>query len=342
VPDASTVIKQIAAVNPAAAVKLVSTAILSGPGDSGAGGNSTVNRTATELTRLGRGLSVYGQICAECHGPSGQGTPTGTGQMMAPALSGNPRVTQHPEYVIKALLHGLTGPIADRSYAAGVMVPFGATESDEWVASAASYIRTNLTNNAFTVTPEMVKAVRDANAVRKTPWTYAELAASVPTLMPQQTTWKVTASHSAPSRIGMTGDPAGAFDFEGWTTGVGQQAGMWWQLELPSAQNVAEIHFYSPNAAGGGGGGGRGRGAAPGAAPAPPPPPPQTQAPRGYKVEVSTDGATWTQVAEGTSAGNMTDISWTPRPARFVKITQTATTPGAPAWSMLETKVYSR
>ena len=135
----------------------------------------------------------------------------------------------------------------------------------------------------------MVARVRAASASRTTPWTHAELAASVPTLLVPQPTWKATASHSAPSRIGMTGEPMGAFDFEGWTTGVPQQPGMWWQLELPEAQNVAELHFYSPN--GGGGGGGRGRGA--GAANAAPPPPPQTTAPRGYQVQLSMDGTTW-------------------------------------------------
>jgi hypothetical protein len=112
---------------------------------------------------------------------------------------------------------------------------------------------------------------------------------------------------------------------------------MWWQLELPEAQNLAELHFYSPN---GGGGGGRGRGA--GAANAAPPPPPQTTAPRAYQVQLSMDGTAWTTVAEGTSTGNMTNISWTPAGARFLRITQTAATPGAPAWSMLETRLYTR
>jgi hypothetical protein len=240
--------------------------------------------------------------------------------------------------VIKTLLHGLTGPIDGRSYAGGIMVPQGA-QSDEWVAAIASYIRTNLTNNSFTVTPEMVAKVRAATAGRTAPWTPAELAASVPILLPQQPTWKATASHSAPSRIGMTGEPLGAFDFEGWTTRDSQQPGMWWQLELPAARNLAEIHFYSPDGAGAGGGGrGRGRGAD-----ATPPPPPQTTAPRGYRVQLSMDGVTWSAaVAEGTANGNMTAISWTPATARFLRITQTATTPGAPAWSMMETKLYVR
>jgi hypothetical protein len=114
---------------------------------------------------------------------------------------------------------------------------------------------------------------------------------------------------------------------------------MWWQIELPAAENLAEIHFYSPN--GGGGGGGRGRGGR--GANAPPPPPPQTTAPRGYRVQLSMDGLAWGEpVAEGTADGNMTAISWAPRQARFLRITQTATTPDAPAWSMQDAKVYAR
>ncbi len=71
----------------------------------------------------------------------------------------------------------MTGPIDGTAYAGGVMVPFS-TESDEWVAAMASYVRTNLTNNSFTVTPEMVAKVRAANSGRTTPWTHAELVAS--------------------------------------------------------------------------------------------------------------------------------------------------------------------
>jgi mono/diheme cytochrome c family protein len=332
VPDARATIAQAASTSTSAGVLHVARTILDAPAASAAGGNTTVNRTAVEMSLLGIGLAVYGQLCSECHGPTGLGTPAGAGQTIGPALAGNPRVTSHPEYVIKTLLHGLSGPIDGRAYAGGVMVPMG-NETDEWVAALSSYIRTNLTNNAFTVTPEMVARVRASTAGRTAPWTYPELSASVPTLLVPQASWKVTASHRAPSRIGMTGEPAGAFDFEGWTTGAGQEAGMWWQVELPAAESLAEIHFYSPNGAGGGGGRGRGGPVAP----------PQTTAPRGYRVQLSMDGTTWSDpVAEGSASGNMTAISWVPTRARFLRITQTASAPGTPAWSMLETKVYGR
>ena len=65
----------------------------------------------------------------------------------------------------------------------------------------------------------------------------------------------------------------------------------------PQPVNLAEIQFTSSGGGrGGGGGGGRGAAAAPGAV-APPPPPPTY--PRGYSLQVSTDGTKWTPVATG-------------------------------------------
>ena len=51
--------------------------------------------------------------------------------------------------------------------------------------------------------------------------------------------------------------------------------------------------------------------------------------PRGYKVEVSMDGQSWTTVAEGPGpaarpAGQTTVIAFAPVRAKFVSITQTA------------------
>ena len=59
-------------------------------------------------------------------------------------LAGSPRVNGHRDYIIKAVLHGLTGPIDGRTYPQ-VMIPMG-TNDDEWVASVASYVRQNFGN----------------------------------------------------------------------------------------------------------------------------------------------------------------------------------------------------
>ncbi len=71
-------------------------------------------------------------------------------------------------------------------------------------------------------------------------------------------------------------------------------------------------------------GGGAGRG---GAAEAPPP----VGYPRGYQVQVSMDGTSWSApVAQGAASGSFTTIAFAPVQAKFVRITGTASAPDAP------------
>ena len=97
--------------------------------------------------------------------------------MMAPPLVGSNRVLGHRDYVIKTLLHGMTGPLDGRNY--GVMVPMGAN-SDEWVASVASYIRSGFGTTDWFIAPADVAKARADTANRTTPWTVAELEANPP------------------------------------------------------------------------------------------------------------------------------------------------------------------
>jgi hypothetical protein len=109
---------------------------------------------------------------------------------------------------------------------------------------------------------------------------------------------------------------------------------MWLQVEIPQAVRLTELQFESsavpivtePIVPGApprsGGGGGRG-----GAAAAPPP----VGFPRGFQVQVSMDGTTWSApVAQGASTGPFTTITFGPVQAKFVRITQTASAPDAP------------
>ena len=144
--------------------------------------------------------------------------------MKAPSFVGSARVQGHQDYVIKAILHGLTGPLDGRTYS-DVMVPMGSNR-DDWVAAAASYLRTNFGNSASFVTPADVARVRAA-IDRKTPWTQGELEASLPVALLAQDTWKVTASHNAQVA-------SGGLNFQGWSTAAPQEPGMWFQIELPS------------------------------------------------------------------------------------------------------------
>ena len=72
----------------------------------------------------------------------------------------------------------MTGEIDGKNYPGGVMVPMG-TNTDEWIADVASYVRNSFGNAAPFVTAERVAAVRKANP--RTPmWSFAELVSTTP------------------------------------------------------------------------------------------------------------------------------------------------------------------
>jgi mono/diheme cytochrome c family protein/glucose/arabinose dehydrogenase len=309
--------------------------------------------TAAEVAVMERGEAIYKEVCFACHGDDGRGTPTADGvpgSTMAPSLSGSARVQGHRDYVIKTLLHGMDGPIEGRTFAGGVMAPMGSNR-DEWIAAIASYVRNSFSNVGSFVTPADVARVRAATADRKGFWKVDELLATLPVPLEVQPTWKATASHNAETA-------AGAFNFASWTTGAPQEAGMWFQIELPQAATVTELEFTSPGGGGfgGGGRGGRGgRGAAPveGAQPAAGQAPSAAPAliaplpgafgmhPRSFKLEASINGTTWTTVAEGRGSAGATVVTFAPIAARFLKISLTNSDAAAPAWSMQRLRILT-
>jgi hypothetical protein len=52
------------------------------------------------------------------------------------------------------------------------------------------------------------------------------------------------------------------------------------------------------------------------------------------------DGTSWTQVAAGQGEGANTVITFAPAQAKFIRLTQTATTADAPPWSIQQLRVY--
>jgi hypothetical protein len=64
--------------------------------------------------------------------------------------------------------------------------------------------------------------------------------------------------------------------------------------------------------------------------------------PRGYRVQVSLDGVKWITppVAEGKGSGARTVISFRPVQAKAVRITQVDAVEGAPAWSILNLRLF--
>ena len=246
------------------------------------------------------------------------------------------RVQAHPDYVIKTFLRGLTGNIRKESYAGIMMAPMG-NNTDEWIASVASFIRANFENESSLVTAADVARVRKETASQTTLYTFDALWASIPKVLVSNQNWKMTASNTAEVRKGSTASPLGALTFEGWTTGVTQQKGMWFQVELPQPSTVSEIQFKSPPIS---------RGWREGS------PPPIHTYPRGYDLEVSTDGQQWTKIitnGEGTGANNT--IRFKPVQTKFLRITLTKSESivhgerrGQPfdfevAWTMREFKV---
>src|SRR5690606_9028540 len=134
-----------------------------------------------------------------------------------------------------------------------------------------------------TVAPADVARVRAATAARTSSWPIDELTASLP--QPLFTDgWTVAASHNSTAA-------SGGLTLTGWTSGAPQQAGMWFQFDLPAPRRVTEIQFLSPvpgeSAAAVSGTG----------APMQSQDPAAYGYPRAFKLEVSTDGATWTTAA---------------------------------------------
>ena len=290
-----------------------------------------------ELAVMERGEGIYKEVCFACHGDDGRGTAqpgAAPGTTMAPSLANSIRVQGHRDYITKTLLHGMDGPIDGRSYAAGVMAPMG-TNRDEWVAAIASYVRNSFGNVGSFVSPADVARVRAATADRKTFWKVDELVASLPVPLEVLPTWKATASHNPGSALG-------ALNFASWSTGEPQQAGMWFQVELPEPAMVTELQFNSAGGGFAGGGRGGGRANVP-LAPGTPPPAPLVQPgpyPRAYKVEVSTNGTTWTTVAEGQGTTGSTTITFTPTAAKYIRITQTDAAENAAPWAMQRLRLY--
>ncbi|HEV7991419.1 MAG TPA: c-type cytochrome [Gemmatimonadaceae bacterium] len=317
VPDAANTIRATVAANNARGVQLVGAQLLNPAANLAGRGFPAAQRAVME-----RGATAFKETCAQCHGETGLGTPVAGGGTVAPAFAGSPRVTGHPDYVTSVLLHGLTGPIEGKTYAGQIMVS-QAQQSDEWIAAVASYIRNTFTNQASFVTPAQVAAVRAATRARTTAWTYPELASTVPVLMQQQSTWKASASHNGDLAVR-------AFGTAGWSSMVPQQAGMWFQFELPQPVTLAEIQLQSPAPFV--------RPPAPGVA-APPPPPPRH--PRAYRVQVSMDGTTWSApVADGQGSSPSMTIAFAPVKAKFVRITQTDSTENPAPWYMQQIQLY--
>ena len=165
VPDASTTVKAAMDGNKARGVQFVADRILNPAPRRRRGGRGGPTLTPEQQNSLERGGTIYTEVCFACHGADGRGTPTpgaAAGATLAPSLAGSPRVNGHRDYVIKAVLHGLSGPVDGKTYPQ-VMVAMGSNK-DQWIADVASYVRNSFGNTGTLVTPRTSRRVRAATA----------------------------------------------------------------------------------------------------------------------------------------------------------------------------------
>ncbi|MCC7043246.1 MAG: discoidin domain-containing protein [Acidobacteria bacterium] len=321
VPEGTATIKTLASSSAVRGIREIGNLLLNPGGSRGqmpaladAGAQASgINLSTAQRRSLQRGQATYRELCITCHGADAKGAPMGgstTGQLLAPPLAGAPRVLGHREGIVKVLLHGLTGPLDGKEYSGGIMVPMG-SNTDEWIADVASYVRNAFGNSAEMISTEQVAAIRKATA-RTQPWTQAELEAAVPAPL-DRTGWRLSASHGTNTAANILQQDANPP--VRWESAAPQVPGMWFQVELPQATRISEIIMeVTVPVPGRFGGGGRGRGAMP------------TAPPANYSVQVSTDGSTWSApVAQGPGQNPKTTITFAPVEAKFVRITQTGT-----------------
>ncbi|MEM7317273.1 MAG: discoidin domain-containing protein, partial [Planctomycetota bacterium] len=255
-----------------------------------------------------RGKLIYSTLCVTCHGENGQGMPSpdNKGELVAPSLVGSPRVTGHKERLTRIMLHGLMGKIDDKTYTAGLMLPMG-SNTNQWIGDVATYIRNSWGNKADLIETSDVARIREESKDRIGPWTLRELTYFDPPPLEDRGLWKLSASHNENKTSGCIDGQ----DRSRWDTGTTQKPGMWIGIELPERIRLMSLRLDT-------------RGSS-------------MDYPRGYSVQVSADGTTWSdEVAKGVGDDPVTEIEVdSPEPIRFIRITQTGRSPNK-FWSIHE------
>jgi len=264
--------------------------------------------TKDQKNSLARGQEIFTSVCFACHGFDGKGMPMAgnESQTLAPPLAGSSTV-RRGDSVLRVLLHGLSGPIKGKTYESQMMTM--ATNSDQWIADIAGYVRNAFGNQGPIPTAAEVRALRAATSGRSTAWTIAELDALLPRQIESQSTWKLS-SNFAPEDLSLALDHN---DTTRWTSKKEQSPGMWVTLELPEVETVQGIILDAGKS--------------------------RNDYPRACKVELSEDGKAWSaQVTTGGGTSPVTELQFPPKPARFIRVTQTGSASGL-YWSIHEIKL---
>ena len=268
--------------------------------------------TGEENKLLVKGQAIFRELCFACHGYDGKGMAIDgpkPGMTIAPPLSNSKTVRGHRDGIVRALLNGMSGPIGGKTYDAQ-MVPM-AMNDDEWIAAVASYVRNSFGNKGAIIFPKDVARIREEVKGVSAPWTNDTLQAALPKMLLGDKAWKVSASDAADAAAkGCDADAKSR-----WETIADQKKGMWYQVELPSAQTVSGVRLDAS-----------GRPSA---------------FPKNFKVEGSMDGKKWFTL--GTSHGlySMSEAYFGAKPTKFVKVTLTDTTKKQP-WAIQEVQLITQ
>ncbi len=154
-------------------------------------GNITASKTSTQKIKTDlkgedkvlftKGMEIYHRdgFCNTCHQADGKGLEASG----FPPIVKTEWVMGNEERLIKMTLNGLMGPIEinGKKYPGNVpMTPFGALMNDEEIAAVLTFTRNSFGNKASVITPEKVKAVREATKDKKGFYSPKELLAAHP------------------------------------------------------------------------------------------------------------------------------------------------------------------
>jgi mono/diheme cytochrome c family protein len=140
---------------------------LAPPPSAGGGGAEDPKAAVLKL-----GAQIYNNSCTPCHQAGGEGV---SGQF-PPLAKSDWVLVEGPNRLIRIVLSGLNGPITvNGNQYNNAMNGWRDILSDAEIAAVLSYVRNSWGNKAGLVTPEEVKAIRDATAARTEPWTAAAL-----------------------------------------------------------------------------------------------------------------------------------------------------------------------
>lgn len=142
----------------------------------GPGATSSTSPISENGSTFAKGKLLFEQICAGCHGLTGEGlTP------LAPPLLKSNWVLGPPNRLVRIALDGASGPIHVNGikYEPPQTLPdmpsLRQALDDEQLAAVLSYVRQGLENGAVEISSNQVADIRNATARRETPWTEDEL-----------------------------------------------------------------------------------------------------------------------------------------------------------------------